>query len=110
VESHYPDFIEPSKVLRTNHAEGWLALRRIAAERAPSKTSPRKALPFDALQIGLPGSYYERDPASVTSSKQVDNVTETSTTAHADKKQKMNGKQQGMQKRRDLPTSMGPFP
>lgn len=63
------------------------------------KDFPTETSLFDALQLGLPGSYYERDSASVTSSHQVNNVTaETSETQqHLDKKQKMNEKQQGMQ-------------
>jgi hypothetical protein len=79
--------------------------RRVSKVGRSVKDFPTETSLFDALQIGLPGTYNERDSASVTSSQQVNNVTaETSETQqHVDKKQKVNGKQQGMQSEETQP-------
>jgi hypothetical protein len=63
------------------------------------KDFPTETSLFDALQIGLPLSYYERDSVCDIISKQVSNATdETSETQqHVDKKQKVAGSHQGMQ-------------
>jgi hypothetical protein len=78
--------------------------RRVSKVGRSVKDFPTETSLFDALQVGLPFSYYERDSASVTISQQVNNVTETSEPQqHVDKKQKVKGKQEGMQSEDTLP-------
>jgi hypothetical protein len=63
---------------------------RVSKVGRSAKDFPTETSLFDALQIGLPVSCYERDSASDIISKQVSNATETSETQqHVDKKQKV---------------------